>query len=103
MDASDDASAAPGAARAPSTTAARSFMRPMLAPGPGLASCTSRARQDLAPSVSQDLLEERERPRVLRLAEPEHRLLADLPGPVGARDPDEVRHALVGRELAQRE
>ena len=39
----------------------------------------------------QDVLEELHRARILRLTEPEHRLLADLRVAVGARDVDQLR------------
>src|ERR1043165_4696044 len=51
----------------------------------------------------QNLLEEPERPRVIRLPQPEQRLPPDGGVPVGPRDPDEDRHALVMAELGERE
>ena len=43
------------------------------------------------------------RARVVRLAEPEHRLLAHFGVAVGARDLHQLRHAFVLRQLAERE
>src|SRR5262249_25436054 len=54
-------------------------------------------------SALQDLLEEREGAGVVRLAEPEDRLVADGGIAVLAGGVDEQRHALVFRELAEGE
>src|SRR5262249_27991069 len=53
--------------------------------------------------LQQNVLEELRRARILRLAEPEHRLLADLRTAMVARDLDQFRPAFVSRELAERE
>ena len=51
--------------------------------------------------MRQDLLEERQGARVLRLAEPEHGLLAHSSIAVSARYLDEQRHALIPGKLAE--
>src|SRR2546427_1794342 len=51
----------------------------------------------------QNVFEELDRTRIVRLSEPEHRLLADLGVPIAARDLDQLRHAFVLRHLAERE
>src|SRR5688500_19441580 len=52
--------------------------------------------------LGENLFEELEGARILRLAEPEHRLLADGGVLVVAGLVDQQRHALVLRQLAQR-
>ena len=51
----------------------------------------------------QHVLEELDRARIVRLTQPEHRLLPDRGVPVVLRDLDQLRHAFVLRQLAQRE
>ena len=53
--------------------------------------------------MHQDLLKERQRAWVVRLPQPEHRLLADLAIVVGLRHFDQFGHALVFWQLTQRE
>src|SRR4051812_47151792 len=53
--------------------------------------------------LQQDVFEELHRTRIVRLTEPEHRLLADLRITMAARDLDQARHPFVGRHLAERE
>src|SRR5207302_509869 len=45
-----------------------------------------------SPSFGEDLLKQRDRPRVVRLAQPEQRLLAHTRTGVGAGDADQDRH-----------
>src|SRR2546428_5314841 len=52
---------------------------------------------------TEDFLEERQRARIARLAQPEHGLLAHFGVPVRPCDLDEPGHAFVPRELAERE
>src|SRR5580765_1348605 len=51
----------------------------------------------------QDLFEKSQRPRVFRLAEPEHGLFADDGIRIGARELNQQRHAIVFRQLTQGE
>src|SRR5690242_3115925 len=53
--------------------------------------------------LGEELLEERQGPRVVRLAQPEDRLLPDLGVLVLARDPDQGRNPLVPGTLGERE
>src|SRR5438105_2618295 len=53
--------------------------------------------------LQENLFEERDGARVVRLPEPEHRLLAHLGIAVRARDLHQLRHAFVFRQLAERE
>src|SRR4030095_16087182 len=56
----------------------------------------------LAISLQENFLEELERSRIVRLTEPEHRLLADLDVLVRPRDVNQPRHAFLLRHLAER-
>src|SRR4029453_12678729 len=57
----------------------------------------------LAISLQENFFEELDRTRIVRLTEPEHRLLADLDVLVRPRDVDQPRHAFVLRHLTERE
>src|SRR4030095_2493551 len=56
----------------------------------------------LAISLQENFFEELDRTRIVRLTEPEHRLLADLDVLVRPRDVNQARHAFLLRHLAER-
>src|SRR4029453_10532025 len=56
----------------------------------------------LAISLQENFFEELDRTRIVRLTEPEHRLLADLDVLVRPRDINQPRHAFLLRHLAER-
>src|SRR4029453_7694224 len=56
----------------------------------------------LAISLQENFFEELDRTRIVRLTEPEHRLLADFDALVRPRDVNQARHAFLLRHLAER-
>src|SRR6516225_715481 len=66
----------------------------------------TKAKSSLARRVSalqQDLFKKRECPGILRLSQPEERLLADFDIAMAARHLNQLRNPLIGRHLAERE